>query len=75
MVIATNLSPMMEKIVSEILQKNGEIIEKDQFKKQLYKIRFSNEDTNNILRHLEEKGYILRTGRNIYILRHKNLIL
>ena len=59
------LSPVMEKIVGEILETNGSKIPVQNFRSDLYKMRFSEEDSNKILGHLQEKGYIIRRGKTI----------
>lgn len=59
------LSPVMEKIVGEILETNGEKIPVKDFRSDLYKMRFSEEDSNKILVHLQDKGYLIRRGKTI----------
>lgn len=61
----TGLSPIMEKIVNDILENNGEKIGVNEFRKEIYRMRLNEEDSNNILRHLQEKGYLIRRGKTI----------
>ena len=61
----TGLSPVMEKIVEDILENNGEKIPVKDFRADLYKMRFNEEDSNKILGHLQEKGYLIRRGKTI----------
>jgi len=61
----TGLSPVMEKIVDEILENNGSTIQVGDFRKDLYRMRFSEEDSNQIISHLQEKGYLIRRGKTI----------
>ena len=61
----TGLSPVMEKIVEDILENNGEKIPVKDFRADLYKMRFNEDDSNKILGHLQEKGYLIRRGKTI----------
>jgi len=61
----TGLSPVMEKIVGEILENNGSTIQVCDFRKDLYRMRFSEDDSNKIISHLQEKGYLIRRGKTI----------
>lgn len=61
----TGLSPVMEKIVEDILESNGEKIPVKDFRADLYKMRFNEDDSNKILGHLQEKGYLIRRGKTI----------
>jgi len=63
----TGLSPVMEKIVDEILENNGNgsTIQVCDFRKDLYRMRFSEDDSNKIISHLQEKGYLIRRGKTI----------
>ena len=61
----TGLSPVMEKIVEDILENNGEKIPVKDFRADLYRMRFNEEDSNKILGHLQEKGYLIRRGKTI----------
>jgi len=61
----SGLSPVMEKIVNDILENNGSQLYVKEFRSSIYKMRFNEEDTNKILKHLEEKGYIIRRGKTI----------
>ena len=62
------LSPVMEKVVEEILSNNGETMQVNDFRKDLYRMRMDEELSNMILKHLQEKGYIVRRGKTIIIL-------
>ena len=61
----SGLSPVIEKIVEEILETNGKKIPVKDFRSDLYKMRFSEEDSNKILIHLQDKGYLIRRGKTI----------
>jgi len=59
------LSPVMEKIVTEILDNNGSHIQVKQFRHDLSKMRLNKDDSNEIIKYLQEKGYIIRRGKII----------
>jgi len=59
------LSPIMEKIVTEILENNGSHIKVRQFRHDLSKMRLSKNDSNEIIKYLQDKGYIIRRGKII----------
>ena len=61
----TGLSPVMEKVVDEILNNNGEKICVKDFRRSIYKMRLNEEDSNKIIKHLQDKGYLVRRGKTI----------
>jgi len=61
----TGLSPVMEKVVDEILNNNGEKICVKDFRRSIYKMRLNEEDSNKIIKHLQDKGYLIRRGKTI----------
>lgn len=62
------LSPVMERVVEDILSNNGETMQVNAFRKDLYRMRMDEELSNMILKHLQEKGYIIRRGKTIIII-------
>lgn len=61
----TGLSPVMEKIVDEVLNNNGNNICVKDFRRSIYKMRLNEDDSNEIIKHLQEKGYLVRRGKTI----------
>jgi len=61
----TGLSPVMEKVVDEILNNNGEKICVKDFRRSIYKMRLNEEDSNKIIKHLQDRGYLVRRGKTI----------
>jgi len=58
----------MERVVEDILSNNGETMQVNAFRKDLYRMRMDEELSNMILKHLQEKGYIIRRGKTIIII-------
>ena len=48
----SGLSPVMEKIVNDILENNGSQLYVKEFRSSIYKMRFNEEDTNLSLIHI-----------------------
>lgn len=61
----TGLSPVMEKVVDEILNNNGEKMCIKDFRSEIYKMRLNEKDSNEIIKFLQEKGYLVRRGKTI----------
>jgi len=58
------LSPVMKKIVTDVLNNgDGEKIRVPDFRNDLTKLRISKDDGDEIIRFLQEKGYIVRRGK------------